>query len=55
MSLDGSEMLRRTIPEGSPIHPEKVGVALAEELLDAGADRILEEIKNAQIDVTDLR
>ncbi|GHB85496.1 hydroxymethylbilane synthase [Persicitalea jodogahamensis] len=55
VSLDGSEMLRRSIPEGSPAHPEKVGQALAEELLGAGADRILEEIKNAQIDVTDLR
>ncbi len=55
VSLDGSEMLRRTISEGSPAHPEKVGIALAEELLDAGAGRILEEIKNAQIDVTDLR
>ena len=55
VSLNGSEMLRRTISEGSPAHPEKVGIALAEELLDAGAERILEEIKDAQIDVTDLR
>jgi len=48
VSLDGSEMLRRTIPEGSLAHPEKVGITLAEQLLDAGAGRILEEIKNAQ-------
>lgn len=48
VSLDGSEMLRRTISEGSPAHPEKVGIALAEELLEAGAGRILEEIKSAQ-------
>jgi len=55
VSLDGREMLRRTISGGSPVHPEKVGVALAEELLDAGAGRILDEIKSAQQDVTDLR
>jgi hydroxymethylbilane synthase len=55
VSLDGREMLRRTISEGSPAHPENVGVALAEELLDAGAGRILDEIKSAQQDVTDLR
>lgn len=48
VSLDGSEMLRRTVFEGSPAHPEKVGVALADELLNAGAGRILEKIKNAQ-------
>ncbi len=48
ISLDGSEMLRRTISEGSPTHPEKVGEALAEELLDAGAGRILAEIKEHQ-------
>ncbi len=48
VSLDGGEMLRRTIAEGSPAHPEKVGVALAEELLDVGAERILEKIREGQ-------
>ncbi|WP_373513148.1 hydroxymethylbilane synthase [Persicitalea sp.] len=55
VSLDGSEMIRRQVEEGSPAHPEKIGASLAEELLDAGAERVLDEIKNAQIDVTDLR
>ena len=48
VSLDGREMLRRTVPEGSPVHPEEVGTALAEELLGAGAERILEEIRERQ-------
>jgi len=48
VSLDGSEMIRETLEEGSPAHPEQVGTALAETLLAAGADRILAEIKAQQ-------
>ncbi|MPR35072.1 hydroxymethylbilane synthase [Salmonirosea aquatica] len=48
VSLDGSEMIRRLVREGTPRHPERVGVELAEELLAAGADRILAEIKAQQ-------
>ena len=48
VSLDGGEMLRRSVREGSPAHPEEVGTALAEELLDAGAERILAEIRERQ-------
>ena len=48
VSLDGSEMIRRTITEGSPEHPERLGTELAEQLLEAGAGRILADIKAHQ-------
>lgn len=48
VSLDGTEMIRRTLQEGSQQYPERVGLELADELLAAGADRILAEIKAHQ-------
>ncbi|MCE6992814.1 hydroxymethylbilane synthase [Dyadobacter sp. CY323] len=44
VSLDGNELIRRT-QSGSISFPEELGTALADELLDAGADKILREIK----------
>ncbi|TLU98289.1 hydroxymethylbilane synthase [Dyadobacter luticola] len=44
VSLDGSELIRRT-ESGSSAFPEELGTALADELLAAGAERILAEIK----------
>ncbi|GAB2785372.1 hydroxymethylbilane synthase [Rhabdobacter roseus] len=44
ISLDGQEMIRRT-QEGVPSAPEVLGTSLAEELLAAGADRILAQIR----------
>ena len=45
ISLDGSELVRRT-ETGAQTFPEKLGTALAEEILNAGGDRILEEIRS---------
>lgn len=44
ISLDGSELIRKT-QSGSTTYPEELGTALADELLEAGADRILLEIR----------
>ena len=44
ISLDGQELIRRT-ETGSVSFPEELGTALANELLEAGADRILREIR----------
>ncbi len=55
VSLDGSEMLRRSIYDGSSSQPEAVGTSLGEVLLESGAERILAKIRNAQVDITDLR
>ncbi|SKC17626.1 hydroxymethylbilane synthase [Dyadobacter psychrophilus] len=44
ISLDGQELIRRT-KTGSISFPEELGTALADELLEAGADRILREIR----------
>ncbi|MCF0064201.1 hydroxymethylbilane synthase [Dyadobacter chenwenxiniae] len=44
ISLDGKELIRRT-ETGSISFPEELGTALANELLEAGADRILREIR----------
>ena len=52
ISLDGQELIRRT-ETGSISFPEELGTALANELLDAGADRILAEIKS-QINVNSI-
>jgi hydroxymethylbilane synthase len=46
VSLDGSELIKRTA-SGSEASPEELGNRLAEELLKAGADRILKEIRNS--------
>ena len=48
VSLDGSESIRRSCT-GSINNPEKVGNDLAESLLEAGAGKILFEIKNRTI------
>ncbi|WAC10430.1 hydroxymethylbilane synthase [Dyadobacter pollutisoli] len=45
ISLDGSELIRRT-QRGSNAFPAELGTALADELLEAGADRILQDIKS---------
>ena len=47
VSLDGSELLRLS-QKGPLISPEELGTSLADELLDAGGDRILQEIRNHQ-------
>jgi len=44
ISLDGAELIRKT-QSGSITYPEELGTALADELLEAGADRILLEIR----------
>ncbi|MCF0050916.1 hydroxymethylbilane synthase [Dyadobacter sp. LJ53] len=44
ISLDGKELIRRT-ETGSITFPEELGTALANELLEAGADRILKDIR----------
>jgi hydroxymethylbilane synthase len=44
ISLDGSELLHK-VQSGSPAFPEELGTALAEELIEAGADRILADIR----------
>ena len=44
ISLDGSELLHK-VQGGSPAFPEELGTALAEELIEAGADRILADIR----------
>jgi hydroxymethylbilane synthase len=44
ISLDGSELIRRT-QSGSNAFPTELGTALADELLEAGADRILSDIR----------
>jgi hydroxymethylbilane synthase len=44
VSLDGQEHIRRT-QSGSISFPEELGTALANELLEAGADKILRDIK----------
>jgi len=45
---DGSEMVRGE-RRGPFAHGEKIGIALAEDLLGRGADRILEELSRAEI------
>jgi hydroxymethylbilane synthase len=44
ISLDGAELIRKT-QSGSITYPEELGTALADELLEAGADKILLEIR----------
>ncbi|GGC13306.1 hydroxymethylbilane synthase [Dyadobacter sediminis] len=44
ISLDGKELIRKT-QTGSSQFPEELGTALADELLEAGAERILKEIR----------
>ena len=44
ISLDGAELIRKT-QSGSITYPAELGTALADELLEAGADRILLEIR----------
>jgi hydroxymethylbilane synthase len=44
-SLDGNTVIRNRT-EGSPEEAEQLGVALAESLLRAGADRILRDIRS---------
>ncbi|NIJ55242.1 hydroxymethylbilane synthase [Dyadobacter arcticus] len=48
VSLDGRELIRK-IQSGSHAFPEELGTALADELLEAGADRILAEIKQQNV------
>ncbi|TDE11738.1 hydroxymethylbilane synthase [Dyadobacter psychrotolerans] len=48
ISLDGKEMIRRNI-SGIATSAEELGYALADELIEAGADRILSEIRSAQV------
>ncbi|WP_031529794.1 hydroxymethylbilane synthase, partial [Dyadobacter crusticola] len=45
ISLNGSELIRKT-QTGAQTFPDELGTALADELLEAGADRILKEIRN---------
>lgn len=45
ISLDGEEQIRKA-ETGSSAFPEELGTALADELLKAGADRILSDIRN---------
>ncbi|WP_439557234.1 hydroxymethylbilane synthase [Dyadobacter sp.] len=45
ISLNGSELIRKT-QTGAQTFPEELGTALADELLEAGADRILAEIRS---------
>ncbi|MCE7063570.1 hydroxymethylbilane synthase [Dyadobacter sp. CY343] len=45
VSLDGSELIRKT-QTGAKAFPEELGLALADELLEAGADRILQSIRS---------
>ena len=45
VSLDGQEIIRRS-ESGSAAFPEDLGTALADELLEAGADRILNAIRS---------
>lgn len=45
ISLDGQELIKKT-GTGSVSSPQELGTALADELLEAGADRILQEIKS---------
>ena len=52
--LDGKRLVRETI-EGDPDSPEALGTALAEKLLAAGADEILEEILNWGLETGDQR
>lgn len=47
VSLDGSEMIRRS-QSGLPQQAIQLGQTLAEKLLEAGADRILREIRSSQ-------
>jgi hydroxymethylbilane synthase len=44
VSLDGSEMIRKT-QSGAQNFTEELGVSLADELLEAGAERILKDIR----------
>ncbi len=48
VSLDGGELLRRSVAGASVLSPVDTGRALAAELLEAGADRILAAIKAGQ-------
>jgi hydroxymethylbilane synthase len=45
-SVDGKKIVRGAI-HGAPNESEKIGVALAQELLSKGADEILREIRMA--------
>lgn len=44
VSLDGKQIIRKTI-SGHPSEAKKIGTQLAEEILSAGGDKILKEIK----------
>ncbi len=48
VSLDGKEMIRKTIQGSIQSKPEQLGTSLAEALLLAGADRLLAEIRSQQ-------
>lgn len=48
ISLDGQEMISR-FADGAAAFPEELGTALADELLEAGAQRILDDIRQNQI------
>lgn len=48
VSLDGKELIRKT-QTGSSAFPEQLGFAVADELLNAGADRILEQIRSMHV------
>ena len=47
VSLDGTELIRKA-QVGTTLFPEELGHALADELLLAGGDRILKDIRSAQ-------
>ncbi|TDB57212.1 hydroxymethylbilane synthase [Arundinibacter roseus] len=48
VSLDGQEMIRKTIQGSIQSNPEQLGISLAESLQLAGADRLLAEIRSQQ-------
>jgi hydroxymethylbilane synthase len=48
VSLDGKELIRK-IQIGSAAFPHELGISLADELLSAGADRILDDIRKLQV------
>ncbi|CAG4989329.1 Porphobilinogen deaminase [Dyadobacter sp. CECT 9275] len=47
VSLDGAELIRKT-ETGSAAFPQELGISLADELLQAGGERILKEIRSNQ-------
>ena len=48
ISLDGQEIISR-FADGAAVFPEELGTALADELLEAGAQRILDDIRQNQV------